>query len=192
MTNLTVTDEIRDVIHRTARFDRDAVTFGTYAEGGDVSLSPTDHAGARSLVVTGGSGTGKTALLRSLYAGAADAGIQTRALVDPYQSDAAAVVERYRTHVTGSLGDPSMSLLLVDDLAGFGDDTLAALEQVARFARKANVVLVVASQDVRLGGRGGDVLRHLADAPLIQFAELWGTPGVGQVNGDLFRAWYAA
>jgi len=185
---INLDEEIRNVIPGVARFDGNTVTFGTYAAGGDVNLLLADENGARNVVVTGGSGTGKTALLHSLLAGA-NAHLEARR-VDPYQSDVQSVVERYRSLVAEGRSDHQVRILLVDDLTGFDDETLTALEHVARFGRTANVALVVASQDVRMGGRGGRVLQHLADAPLIHFNGP--LPGVGEVNGDVFRAWWTS
>jgi hypothetical protein len=180
-----------EVIVESAVLGGDIIAFGTYADGGPVSRHLIPEHGAGKIVVSGGAGTGKTELLRNLYAAAADAGISERALISPHDSDAQAIVEYYCSLTPRDLSSDPLRLLLVDDLTGFGDETLAALAHVARFGGKAGIVLVVASQDVRLGGRGGAVMQHLTGATLIHFSDP-GMPGVGEVDGALFRAWYAA
>lgn len=139
--------------------------------------------------MVGPTGSGKTELLRSLYAGAAEAGISSRALIGPADRDAYDVVQHYRSRV--SAGDGDFGLLLVDDLTGHDDETLQGLVEVAKLTRRANLALVVASQDVRMGSRGGNVLQHLTGANLVQFSGKGG-PGVGEINGEPFRAWWAS
>ena len=186
---MTELEQLRSAIHGVARFTATTATIGISANGGGVSLLLTDGSGARSTVVTGPTGSGKTELLGSLYAGAAEAGISSRALIGPADRDAYDVVQHFRSRISAGNGD--FGLLLVDDLTGHGDDTLQALAEVAKLAPTAGLTLVVAVQDVRSGSRGGNVLQHLTSANLVRFSGEGG-PGVGEVNGVPFRAWWAS
>ena len=181
------TDLLTDVIPGIARFDNDTVTIGTYADGGDVHLSFRDGFNFRHIVVTGGSGSGKTILLESMFAGAKAGGIP--AWMIAHNRDASAVIADYMDVARegrDNVRDPR--LLLVDGLTELTDAEIEFLTKLARFARLANTVFVVAAQDVRMGARAGSVLQHLQDPIVINFDG--DEPGVGIANGDLFRTWY--
>lgn len=182
-------DRLAQVMPGVARLTDSDATIGTDADGRDVSLPLLDSGGARHTVVTGYSGTGKTELLRSLSAGAHQACTQFN-LISPAEFPEGLDAEYFESLVRDQSGTQPMGLLLVDDLDGFVDETISDLAWVARSARKANLVLVVASQDIRMGSRGGAVLAHLTDATLVNFDG--GAPGVGTVAGVPFRAWWAS
>jgi hypothetical protein len=184
------TDLLTDVIPGIAQFGDGTVTIGTYAEGGDVHLALRDGIDFRHIVATGPSGSGKTILLESLLAGAEAAGIPAQ-MIHHNRGDASTIINDHREMVAQVPdGVHPLRLLLVDGLADLSGDEIDGLAEVARYARKANVALLVATQDVRLTGRGGPIIQQFVDPIVIEFGDDRSTPGSGAVNGYPFRAWW--
>lgn len=205
-------EKLHDVIpgHAVVSSDGTTATFGTWADGGHVSMLLTGGDRERNILITGATGSGKTSLLRSLQYGAEAVGIHVdlcdsgnRHLIADVHT---AVLERARdladrNERTG-VGVVPLRILLVDDLTTLDADTASLLGDVVRMGPKTNVAVVGATQDASALTPGGALLRDnlkaggeielramFGDIPA-EFANGTTTAGVGLVHGDLFRAWW--
>lgn len=204
-------EALHEVLNGNAVYSHGTVTFGTWADGGNVSMILTDGGRAHNKLIIGATGSGKTGLLESLRKGVSRAGVDVH-LASPLRpgsmtavADTLTLIEARDRDCAGrglARWDGPMRLLLVDDLTGASPVEVDMLASVAKMGPKTNVAVLAASQDVSAWTPGWALLREcLTAGGLIEFRASYGeilpqfadgstTAGVGLINGDLFRAWW--
>lgn len=209
----TYIERLREVREGVALVDATSATFGSYVGGADVTIPLVRGERAVPTAVVGATGSGKTTLIESLFAGAQKAGIEVD-LADPLHGTAGRVIAEHREliaarsrdlamrGVRSAIGALPLRLLLVDHLTEMESDVGDLLAAVVKLAPKAGVAVVVATCSAAISIPGGSSLReNLLLGNLVElrwdmneisrtFADGSTTVGVGLINGDLFRAWW--
>lgn len=204
---MTITNDLTETIYSTARFYGSSAAFATRVDQIEETLTLQANGRALPTVVVGGTGTGKTALLKSIARGATAANYDVATVNARYGDSRVNVEEALVLANTRSAEMAERGLrageagfrphmLLVDDLQSLSCDMIDVLHELSQVAGKTNINLIVATQslDVSDGFAGDPALQaNLTAGNVVRLCKdklrVPGT-GVSGEDGTSFRVWY--